>query len=134
MIRMIPRRVALCLVLAAATLFAAAGDGMAASRAKARVRGASAFDGVWSVLIITRAGQCDRGYRYSVTISGGVIASNYGVAGRVLPNGVVRVAVSQGGGQAYGTGRLRGNVGSGAWRGFAAGASCSGVWSAHRRG
>ena len=33
----------------------------------------SAYDGDWSVLIVTERGTCDRGYRYPVKIANGVV-------------------------------------------------------------
>ena len=34
---------------------------------------ASNFDGKWSVVIITEAGNCDRAYRYPVRVTNGVL-------------------------------------------------------------
>src|SRR6266404_5091833 len=35
---------------------------------------AASFDGPWSVLVVTRSGPCDQGYRYGVTIVRGVVS------------------------------------------------------------
>jgi hypothetical protein len=98
----------------------------------------NAFDGNWSVLILTQSGSCDRAYRYGVRISNGYIASDGGEAvnlqGRVAPNGAVRVGIAAGGQQASGEGRLSRAAGSGTWSGQGSAGSCAGVWQAERRG
>src|SRR5579863_9091710 len=59
-------RLAKCaLVAASATLAASATSNAAAPR----------YDGIWSVSIITEKGDCDRGYRYPVRISHGILAN-----------------------------------------------------------
>ncbi len=91
------------------------------------------FDGLWSVSIVTKKGDCIASYRYPMLISGGVLANGGAIAlnvsGRVAPSGAVRVDVSSGDKSARGTGRLAGNTGSGSW----SGSSCSGSWTAERR-
>lgn len=98
---------------------------------------ARTFDGIWSVEIVTYAGDCNRGYRYPLRIwQGRVIKAdddpNYNVAGVVTRTGAIGVTVSGGGQVANGTGRLRGNVGAGIWR--TSNGECSGRWTAQRRG
>ena len=97
----------------------------------------AAFNGTWSVLIITNSGSCDRAYRYPVRVMNGRVsyagAADFDVNGQVARNGAVRVTVSRGSQRASGFGRLAGNSGSGTWRGQGAGA-CSGNWTAERRG
>src|SRR5580700_9280522 len=83
------------------------------------------YDGLWSVSIVTEKGACDRGYRYPIRISNGVLAN----AGKVMPTGAVTVMVSAAGKNANGTGRLSGNLGEGSWTG----GDCSGTWTAERR-
>jgi hypothetical protein len=97
-------------------------------------RALPAYDGLWSVSIVTEKGDCDRGYRYPIRISRGML-SNAGdtaftIAGSVGPSGLIRVTVSHGSASASGLGRLSGNIGSGSWNG----GSCSGTWTAERRG
>jgi len=98
----------------------------------------TAYDGSWSVLIITENGGCDRAYRYGVRINDGDLVVDGGesvsLQGHVAPNGSVRVNVSAGGEQANGEGRMSRNVGTGTWRGDGSGGSCSGTWQAVRRG
>jgi hypothetical protein len=96
-----------------------------------------AFDGQWSVLIVTQRGTCDRAYRYGISIRGGRVYYDGGVvnfSGRVAPNGAVSVRVSSGSGSASGTGRLSRNRGQGNWSGQSGGNRCSGYWTAERRG
>jgi len=91
------------------------------------------YDGVWSVAIITEKGDCDRGYRYPIRISHGVLENGGGdpftITGRVGTNGAITVTVSHGDKSASGSGRLSGNAGEGSWHG----GSCSGIWTAGRR-
>src|SRR5262249_36818010 len=92
-----------------------------------------AYDGNWSVLIVTQQGTCDRAYRYGVSIrSGGVYYDGGAVSftGRVAPNGAVSVRVSSGNAFANGTGRLSRNAGQGRWSGQSGGSRCSGYWTA----
>ena len=96
-----------------------------------------AYDGSWSVLIVTQNGNCDRAYRYGVSIRGGSVTYDGGIVtftGRVAANGNVRVRVSSGSAFADGAGRLSRNVGQGRWNGQSAGSRCSGYWTAERRG
>jgi hypothetical protein len=91
------------------------------------------FDGEWSVVIITRKGDCEGSLRYPVRISNGFLA-NAGLApvdisGRVGGSGSVTVRVAFGDKSASGSGRLTGKFGSGSWSGGA----CRGVWTAERR-
>ena len=69
-----------------------------------------AFDGSWSVLIITDAGTCDRTYRYGMRIAGGQFYYDGGMgvvlSGQVTPKGNVRVVLRQGDAVAQGSGRL----------------------------
>jgi hypothetical protein len=97
----------------------------------------AAFNGTWSVLIITDDGPCDRAYRYPVRIANGQVSyagqADFDVAGKVARNGAVRVMVSRGNQRAGGSGRLSGDWGSGTWRG-SGDAVCSGRWTAEKRG
>jgi hypothetical protein len=93
------------------------------------------YDGLWSVVIITRAGICDPSYRYPVRISNGHVLnagkSQVHISGRVGKNGAVVVNLSQGDKTAFGTGRLAATTGGGSWSG--GNGVCSGVWQAERR-
>jgi len=97
----------------------------------------AAFDGIWSVSIVTYRGDCNRAYRYALRIwQGRVIKAdndpNYNVGGAVARSGAIGVTVAGGGQSASGTGRLRGNVGAGIWH--TSNGECSGRWTAERRG
>jgi hypothetical protein len=58
------------------------------------------FDGRWSVLVLTRSGPCDPGYRYEVNVSQGKVIyagdAAIGMQGTVTPSGQVKVSVGQG--------------------------------------
>jgi hypothetical protein len=92
------------------------------------------YDGLWSVSIVTDKGDCDRGYRYPIRISNGVLANAgdvaINIAGKVQPTGTITVTVSAAGKSASGSGRLAGDIGEGHW----SGGECSGTWTAERRG
>lgn len=95
---------------------------------------APSHDGLWSVVIVTERGTCDRAYRYPVRISRGNVInagdSPVTINGRVGDNGALTVTVSHGNQRATGSGRLNGATGAGTWRG----GECSGTWQAERRG
>jgi len=91
------------------------------------------YDGIWSVSIVTKKGDCIASYRYPMRIANGVLANGgdlaINVSGKVAGNGAITVVVSHGDTRASGSGRLSGGVGRGSW----SGASCSGFWTAARR-
>ena len=91
------------------------------------------YDGLWSVSIVTEKGTCDRGYRYPIRITNGVLANagtvNVAIVGKVQPTGAITVSVSAAGKNANGSGRLSGDLGEGHW----SGGDCSGTWTAERR-
>jgi hypothetical protein len=99
---------------------------------------ATAFDGDWSVVIMTQSGGCDRAYRYGVRIANGDVVYDGGgpvdLQGHVYSNGSVRVRVSGAGQEADGQGRLSRTLGTGTWHGQGSLGSCAGVWQAERRG
>ncbi len=100
---------------------AAAFFGMAPSAARAQ----AGFDGLWTILIVTEAGECDRAYRYAVQIDHGRLVYD-GTAG-------VSATVQRAGQGATGTGRLSGGRGRGTWQGKSSASQCSGYWEAERR-
>ena len=95
------------------------------------------YDGLWSVVIVTKSGQCDAAYRYPVRITNGSLANAgsapINISGKVAKNGAVVVSVNAGDKSATGKGRLGGTSGAGSWSGNGNGA-CSGIWEAERRG
>jgi hypothetical protein len=95
-----------------------------------------AFDGLWSVSIVTQYGDCNRGYRYPLRIIDGYVTKadvdpTYAIAGAVGRTGAIGVTVSGGGQSAVGIGRLMRNVGRGVWH--TSNGQCSGNWTAERR-
>jgi hypothetical protein len=98
----------------------------------------TAYDGDWSVVIMTQSGGCDRAYRYGVRIANGDVVYDGGgpvdLQGHVFSNGSVRVSVSGAGQRADGQGRLSRSMGTGTWQGQGSLGSCTGVWQAERRG
>ena len=97
----------------------------------------SAYDGNWSVVIVTTSGGCDPAVRYPVAITNGQVV-NAGdnpatVQGRVTPRGTVNVNVQSGGQWANGSGRLGMTSGSGVWSGQGSAGPCTGTWAAQRR-
>ena len=103
----------------------------------AKAPSAASYDGLWTVLIVTQDGPCDRSYRYPVRISRGNVRhaggeAFFSIQGQVNARGGVSVTVSRDGHQAHGTGRLSGTSGGGSWT--AGGGACSGQWTAARRG
>jgi hypothetical protein len=90
----------------------------------------SAYDGSWSVVIMTRAGACESGIRYGVQIVNGQVVSAAGggadVRGHVGPSGAVAVHVQAGGQWANGSGRLSMAHGGGVWRGQGSSGACQG--------
>jgi hypothetical protein len=125
------------LAIAVAALIAAASIAPLDAAPRRRAALTNAFDGVWSVSIVTLNGDCDRGYRYPLRIAGGHVVkadddSSYAVAGAVGRGGAIGVTISGGGQSATGYGRLARNVGRGVWR--TSNGRCSGQWTAERRG
>ena len=127
------------LALAGFLALAAVPDASAAAKAKKQPGHATAaYDGLWSVLIITEKGTCDRGYRYAVRIKSGRVGhadpanSSFRISGNVAGGGAARVSVARGNQSASGSGRLSANGGAGRWQ--SSKGECSGIWQAERRG
>jgi hypothetical protein len=114
---------ALCALVAASATFA--------STASFAV---PAYDGTWSVLVMTEKGTCDPAYRYPIRISNGQLINAgdtaFTVTGKIAQTGAITVTISAGGKSAIGLGKLAGDLGGGSWTGGA----CSGSWTAERRG
>ncbi len=94
---------------------------------------ATDYDGEWSVVIVTKRGDCERAYRAPVTIYNGSFV-NVGVnmvdlSGRVRSDGRLTVRVNRGEKSAFGSGRLTMRSGAGSWKG----GTCAGTWTAVRR-
>lgn len=93
----------------------------------------TAYDGTWSLSIVTERGTCDR-YNFPVRIANGHVSFPGLVKahGRVTGKGSVRVFVSAMGKSASGSGRLTVGSGSGRWTGKSGSDRCSGSWTAQR--
>ena len=109
--------------------------GAAALPALSPAEAVPGYDGVWSVVIITKEGICDPSYRYPIRITNGNLGNagtaTVSISGKVGKNGAITVNVSTGDKTATGTGRLAGSHGTGSWSG--GNGACSGVWQAERR-
>lgn len=118
-------------------VFLAALLGSAGSAGISAAAQAAAFDGNWTVLIVTEKGECDRGYRYPVNVANGRVVytgpTSVNLSGTVTPKGAVKVSIRMGDAGADGTGRLSASSGSGTWRGAGSGGTCAGRWEAERR-
>ena len=105
-----------------------------ASRAAPAV---SNFDGQWSVVIITEAGNCDRAYRYPVKVMNGEMKyegeAGITLTGRIDANGRLNATVQRGEQSATGSGRVSSSSGTGTWTGKSATTACNGRWEAEKR-
>jgi hypothetical protein len=117
------RTVTLSAILAVSAIAATAGT------ADAR----SAYDGSWSLSIVTQRGTCST-YNLPVEITNGHVSFPGLVRanGRVAPNGSVRVTVAAGDKPAWGAGKLSLGSGRGHWSGRSGNDRCSGTWTAQR--
>jgi hypothetical protein len=121
------------LLAVAAAFFSISPSSMAPSFAQAQ----AGFDGMWTILIVTESGECDRAYRYAVQIDHGRLVydgtAGVDLTGTVDQSGRVSATVQRGEQGATGTGRLSGGRGRGTWRGKSSSSQCSGYWEAERR-
>ena len=94
---------------------------------------ATAYDGRWSLSIVTQRGACDT-YNFPVNITNGAVTfpGLVRASGRVVAGGAVRVNVAAGDKSASGFGKLSHGSGSGRWTGKSGDAKCSGTWTAQR--
>jgi hypothetical protein len=93
----------------------------------------TAYDGSWSLTIVTQRGACDT-YNFRVQIHNGVVShpNLVRLRGRVSSGGSVRVSVAAGDKTASGSGRLTRTSGRGNWTGRSGSDRCSGSWTAYR--
>ena len=123
---------ALSLTVAALACVAVASVAEAATK---RAASPNAFDGRWSVMVITEQGACDRASRLSLGIRDGRIEmadAMAAAAGTVDKRGRVAVRVMSGADVLAASGSLGAGSGSGKWR--APSKQCAGRWEAERRG
>jgi hypothetical protein len=122
-----------------ALLFAAcmvASTSLSSDAAPAARQLSANFDGLWSVVILTLQGSCDRSYRYPLRIAGSRVVqadadSSYRLYGAVSRSGALRVIVVRGGQWADGRGRLTDGRGAGNWT--TSGGQCAGQWARRRQ-
>ncbi len=127
------------LPLAATALVISAMAMGSADAARRKVAVPNKFDGNWSIEVNTLDGPCDRAYRYGLRIYRGEAVypgADVSIRGRVAANGVVRGVISRGSDSAQVAGRLSPNgTGGGSWGSVGnSPISCSGSWSARKRG
>ena len=91
------------------------------------------FDGHWSVQLVTRQGDCDPSYSWSVAVQDGRI-DDAGMfvqaAGAIDRHGRVNLQITHGSDVVAASGRAKGVVAEGAWRSPTR--QCSGAWRAQR--
>jgi hypothetical protein len=94
----------------------------------------TAYDGSWSLSIVTERGNCDRNYYFQVQVANGVVSHPNLVKfnGRVSSSGWARVSVSVMDKSASGSGKLSQTAGRGRWTGRSGNDRCSGYWTAQR--
>jgi hypothetical protein len=115
----------------AAATFAAV---LVSAAAQAQTRN---FDGNWSVEVVTQKGECGV-YRWPVIVQNGRPRyggpEDFNVSGTIAPNGAITGVISRGQDRANVRGRLSGRWGSGTWTAAGGSRSCSGHWTAEKRG
>ncbi len=94
------------------------------------------YDGVYTVHISTRAGDCSQDYRWTILVSGGHVSATgdtpMEASGRINSNGAVSLQFRRFGQIAKVTGHVAKGIGSGTWSSPTM--QCSGSWQAARRG
>jgi hypothetical protein len=94
----------------------------------------SAYDGAWSLTIVTERGNCDATYYFQVQVTDGIVSHPNLVKfrGRVSSGGRAYVSVSVMDKSASGSGKLSRTSGRGHWTGRSGNDRCSGSWTALR--
>lgn len=94
----------------------------------------TAYDGSWDLVFVTRVGECDPSYNFTVNVSNGFVThpNLLKFRGHVAKSGAVRASVTVHDKYAAGSGRLSGTSGRGTWSGHSGTARCSGYWTAQR--
>jgi hypothetical protein len=97
-------------------------------------RAASAYDGSWDLVFMTKRGACDASYNFTVNITNGLVTHPNLVRfrGYVARSGAVHASVTVQDKYASGSGRLSNAAGRGTWSGCAGTARCSDYWTAQR--
>ena len=94
----------------------------------------TAYDGSWSLSIMTERGNCDRNYYFQVRVTNGIVshANLVRFTGRISSGGRARVSISVMDKHASGSGKLSQTSGRGRWTGRSGNGRCSGSWTAQR--
>ena len=92
-----------------------------------------AFNGLWTVQLVTESGLCSR-YSYAVAIQNGAVRLASGsdaasITGQIARNGKVGLSIQHSAASGIASGRLWANAGSGTWQ---VSSLCSGRWTARR--
>jgi hypothetical protein len=87
------------------------------------------YDGLWNVVVLTKAGSCEPSALYPLTIADGRVSGVADVSGTIGRDGFVKVSIHG----AHANGQLNGKGGSGKWNGASGGIACSGRWEASRQ-
>jgi hypothetical protein len=94
----------------------------------------TAYDGSWSLSVVTQSGDCAPTYQFQLQIIDGIVSYQgpANVRGRVSSDGAVSVSVTTEGQHASGSGKLSRNSGRGRWTGRSSSERCFGLWTAQR--
>ena len=101
--------------------------------APAAVSAGGDHDGVWSVSMVTKSGDCDRSLASRIQLREGRVDQNLlfaRIVGGVNSNGSVALHVLRGADSMTAKGRIVGARASGSWS--APGKNCSGSWTAFK--
>lgn len=110
--------------------------GIGKAKAEDQLAPAQNHDGVYAIDITTRQGSCEKGYHWTIAISGGHVRAAAGTpmeaSGQISQRGVVNLAFERFGQIATVKGRFATDHGSGTW--YSPTLQCGGSWQANRQG
>src|SRR3954471_16442935 len=98
----------------------------------AAMAGPDAYNGRWSVRLVTDSGVCDQSYNTVLSVQNGQVSgggAGASVSGAVSSGGSVNLGIRKGVASGTASGQLRGNAGSGTWQAVG---MCSGRWTARK--
>jgi hypothetical protein len=102
--------------------------------------GQSKYDGIWSILVVTQQGKCDKAYKYVVRMDNGEVKNQgkFEITGSISANGRINGTIIRRNSKnpnaptrVVFAGVVAANSGSGTWTGTSNG-GCSGYWDANR--
>jgi hypothetical protein len=105
----------------------------ATKMAKVEVAPSNAFDGTYSVEVVTERGTCDKDYRWAIAVADGRVASAGGpdASGHISLDGLVTLVFQIYKDYANVSGRISGTLGQGTWSSPTL--RCTGYWRAERQ-